>query len=59
MESYCRNLLKRNYNLTIISGPLFLPVEVNGIKMMQHQVCIQYKLKKKFLKFEILNFVLR
>ncbi|XP_019849030.1 PREDICTED: nuclease EXOG, mitochondrial-like [Amphimedon queenslandica] len=38
LENYCRQLVKKGYSLTVISGPLFLPEERDGKKIISHQV---------------------
>lgn len=38
LEAYCRSLTKRYSNVYIVSGPLYLPREQDGKKMITYEV---------------------
>ena len=38
LEAYCRSLTKRYSDVYIVSGPLYLPIEQDGKKMVQYEV---------------------
>ncbi|PFX28236.1 Nuclease EXOG, mitochondrial [Stylophora pistillata] len=38
LEAYCRSLTKRYSDVYIVSGPLYLPIEKDGKKMVQYEV---------------------
>ena len=40
LEAYCRSLAKRYSDVYIVSGPLYLPKEENGKKIVKYQVSI-------------------
>ena len=40
MEAYCRSLAKRYSDVYIVSGPLYLPKEEDGKKIVKYEVSI-------------------
>ena len=38
MEGYCRHLTRRYSDVYVISGPLYLPQEENGNRVVKYQV---------------------
>ena len=42
LEAYCRSLTKRYSDVYIVSGPLYLPTEEDGKKIVKYQVEYTY-----------------
>lgn len=40
LEAYCRGLTKRYSSVYIVSGPLYLPKEEDGKKIVKYEVCL-------------------
>ena len=40
LEAYCRGLTKRYSSVYIVSGPLYLPKQEDGKKIVKYEVCL-------------------